>query len=556
MANENFRTQAGVSNVRSPGATQRAFDSFSPGTVDQTAGSGFEALANALGLAQKIGAQYGQEYMEDEARKGAEAFTLGILEDGSKINRGELSKTQSKYFMRGFQMAEGQAAALDFGRKLEQEWQSNPEVYNSTDPGAFSTFMQERLKTAIAAQESSNPDFRAGWTKVAPQVYESLRNKQVARVEQLFEEKAYAQTDTAVAGIVSQFGTDVVAMKNALEEYAQEANATGRLPFKKTNEIVADRMITLALETKNPQLLDAIPEKMRDHNQNARIASAKTQVANAIAADENRKRAEYERSMSIARDSFADALVRGDTEALKTHAATIVSQPGGLAWVTNMQTQYANAAAREEERRLNRRFNDPSWVDANARVKAQLQADLQKAVFSADPEKALEDVRTKAARMWSEDGVLLQEDYAKLSGSSMNIAKIAKKMDTVFNVPEYKNAERSINAFQPIATGRTALDVGQYNAEMDAKRAALKRELEDTVKEHVLFHVQSDPSILDNRIRLQELLRPVIDQFRNENLSQPSEEAPVNTKGALNKASEANTDPLKAWLNKNTQTTP
>lgn len=539
MASNN-RVQVDQRTVKAAETSQKILDTFVAARSDPTAGDSAAQLAKSLGVALQQGQKMTDQWNEEEAQKGASAFATGVLEDGSKINKGELEKTASHHFMRGFNVAEGKSKALEFGMKLDQDWLSDP-ASQSTDPKAYNDFIQKKLSEEMAQQGNANSDWRAGWTSAVPQVMSHMRAKQLERANALFEEKAIGQLNTELDSHIQMYGSDTNMLKQKIEESLTSANNTARLPYAKGNKIIRDQLVAKALESKNPTLLDALPDKIaKDSDTKLAIMHTKTQIEDFNRAEESRKRAEADRAYRLSADKLADAFITGDQKARSEAISAMSSHPGGKAAVFQMERSHAQMLETDRRRKEALLFEDPTFRNARADILSSIDTDIKRLAYSSNYDSDLSNVRGRLSEEQKAGRITVDDMYDKVM--LINRGKVTQPVFREYAPLQEFMAE--IKRAVPVNMQTTLLDPKVHSKLLEEERERIRQSTVNLISSAIYAKSKDDPSVLHNYFKMGEIVDPILKHIRDKELDRnPSSFMPTISGGSA-------VNPIEAAMNK------
>lgn len=244
-------------------ARASVFSTFAPARVDNDASRAAQNLADIAGTAAEYQGNRELETAREERDQGLRDFVSGLVQDGQRIQDGELQPIESEYYMAGVEMGRGRRRGREVWAAF-QEWQAENPRPGLGSPQDYQEWLNEGL---AIAQESSgiDPDVmsEAEYGEYAAVVNQVRQRDNEQFLSQLNREVRQEQLETMNSDIMALASEYDVDNPQLTYETAQNLLTRARMQGMDLNAVrqtLLTQMGNIARASGDVSILENIPE--------------------------------------------------------------------------------------------------------------------------------------------------------------------------------------------------------------------------------------------------------------------------------------------------------
>lgn len=267
-----------------------------------------------------------KQMSEEEFKAGQQSRVKNALDFKEAVEQGLIDKTQSPWFMKGYNIQSGKAAAYNYDQSIKAAYASS-NIRNERDPEIVEAFFSTFRTQWLDQNGRENPDFMDGLIPIMSQAEGNLRASHSAFVaESIKAENLDNLTTDHIETIERSLkgGVSFEQMASSLDNINETQLFAAGYNAAEINDITLDNIVTLAVERQNPNIL-----KLADHVRAGQHAlsdrpESRKKISDAKARIASRTAAEYRLNNTIQEDIRRKQKIAISTEALNS----LIEDPG------------------------------------------------------------------------------------------------------------------------------------------------------------------------------------------------------------------------------------
>lgn len=277
----------------------RPLDRFvQPGTPDSALrAQKLSDLANTLSRVQPSLQRYVSRELEEKSQEELAAGQRSRIENAmdfkEAVEQGLIDKTQSPWFMKGYNLQSGKAEAYNYDQALRAAY-ADSDIRNERDPELVEEFFTTFRTQWLSTNGKDDPDFMDGLIPMLGQSEGNLRSSHSAFVaESIKEENLDNLTTDHIETMARSLrnGASFSQIAASVENINETQLFTAGYTRSEINDITLNNIVTLAVDQQNPNILKLAEHiKAGDHSladrpiSRQKIADARAQIASRSAA--------------------------------------------------------------------------------------------------------------------------------------------------------------------------------------------------------------------------------------------------------------------------------
>jgi sugar-specific transcriptional regulator TrmB len=295
-----------------------------PAKVDTTRSDKLQSLARALSDVQPSLRNYLNDTIdrktEEELKAGQQARLKNAMGFREAVENGLIDKTQSPWFMKGYNIQSGKADTYNYDLALREAYAAST-IRSERDPETVEGFFENFRSTWLQANGNENPDYLDGLLPIMSQAEGNVRSSHNAFIaESIKEENLDNLTTDHIETIDRAYrnGMSFDQIASNISNINENQLFAAGFTRSEINDITLNNIITLAVEKRDPNILKlANHVKAGQHPLSDRPIS-RQKLEDARAQIASRTAAEYRLNNAIKEDLRNQQKAQISTEALNT----------------------------------------------------------------------------------------------------------------------------------------------------------------------------------------------------------------------------------------------